>query len=266
MIEHKIAYELIEEFVFGTLSQTEHDQLQEHLDSGCEQCAARYREVSELSVQLAQAVSQQTPAPAVKENLLKQIHGDSKFDSNEVSSKTIWPWVSAVSIAASLLLLFWANSLRNELASVLDELQQSQVQIARLIQDSSVQKDAAYLLGLPCSWLVDLKGVAPNKDAFAKIVLNPKIDFAVAYVYRMPPPPDDKEYQLWIELDGEPVSIGVFKVGEDGQALLKLQSISDPMSIQSFQVTIEPKGGLAKPSGMQYLMGMNAMPPMPAMQ
>ncbi len=265
MIEHKIAYELIEEFVFGTLSHEEHDQVQAHLDSGCTQCTARYREVSELSVQLAQAVSQQTPASDVKETLLKQIKSDSKFDSKEVSSNTIWPWVSAVSIAASLLLLFWANSLRNELSTVRDELQQSRVRIARLIQDGSVQKDAAYLLGLPCSWLVDLKGVAPNQDAFAKIVLNPKIDYAVAYVYRMPPPPDDKEYQLWIELDGQPVSIGLFKVGEDGQALLKLQSISDPMSIQSFQVTIEPKGGLTKPSGMQYLTGMNAMPPMPSM-
>lgn len=265
MIEHKIAYELIEEFVFGTLGQSEHSQVQEHLDSGCDECAVRYREVSELSVQLAQAVSQQTPAPVVRENLLKQIHSDRKFESNEVSSKTIWLWVSAVSIAASLLLLFWANSLRNELSEVRDELQQSQGQIARLIQDSSVQKDAAYLLGLPCSWLVDLKGVGPNQDAFAKVVLNPKIDFAVAYVYRMPPSPEDREYQLWIELDGETVSIGVFKVGEDGQALLKLQSISDPMSIQSFQVTIEPKGGLAKPSGMQYLTGMNAMPAMPSM-
>ena len=265
MIEHKIAYELIEEFVFGTLSQEEHDQVEEHLDSGCEQCAVRYREVSELSAQLGQAVPQKSPASHVKENLLKQILGESEFDSKEVSSKTIWPWVSAVSIAASLLLLFWANSLRNELLQVRDELHQSQGQIVRLIQDSSVQKDAAFLLGLPCSWLVDLKGVEPNKDAFAKVVLNPKIDFAVAYVYRMPPSPADREYQLWIELDGQPVSVGVFKVGQDGQALLKLQSISDPMSIQSFQVTIEPKGGLAKPSGMQYLTGMNAMPAMPSM-
>ncbi len=262
MIEHKIAYELIEEFVFGTLSQDEHDQVEEHLDSGCDECNVRLLEVSELSAQLAQTVPQKSPAAHVKENLMKQIGGEDISVLAAQTSSKVWPWVATVSIAASFTLLFWVNSLRDELLQVRDELQQSQGQIARLIQDSSVQKDAAYLLGLPCSWQVDLKGVGPNKDAFAKVVLNPDVDFAVAYVYRMPPSPDDREYQLWIEHDGKPVSVGVFKVGQDGQALLKLQSISDPMSIQSFQVTIEPKGGLEKPSGMQYLTGMNAMPAM----
>ena len=175
----------------------------------------------------------------------------------------VWsPIFASVGIAASILLLIWVYSLRTELAATRSELRNSQTQIARLTQDSSVEKDAAYLFGLPCTKVVALDGQTPNEVSFANVVVHPDENFAVAYVYRMPPAPAGKEYQLWIELDGQPVSAGVFTVGPDGNALVKLQDLPEPLSILSFQVTIEPEGGLNEPSGMLYLTGKNVLEPM----
>ncbi len=259
-MEHNFAYELIEEYVFGTLSQPDHDAVQLHLDSGCEICQARVGEVEEASVHLAEGLVEQTPSGSLRANILTQVGSNVAETTKRKKPTQLYAWtVATIGIAASFVLLVWVNSLRQELSDTRTELEASRVQIARLVQDNSVQTDATYLLGLPCTKTVDLAGVTPNENSFAKIVIHPDEDFAVAYLYRLPPTPEGKEYQLWVEIDGQPISVGVFNIEENGEALVKMQSIPKPTSIASFKVTIEPTGGLSQPSGMLYLTGANSL-------
>ncbi len=263
MMEHKIAYELIEEFVFGTLSQTEHEAVAKHLETGCDICLARELEVAEVSIELAEGLVQENPATKLRVNLLNEISREQTTVAASSPATPIWSrTIATLAVAASILLLIWANSLRTELSATKDRLENSQTQIARLLQDSSVQQDASYLFSLPCTKMVSLNGVEPNETSFANVVLHPDENFAVAYIYRMPPAPAGKEYQLWVELDGEPISVGVFSVDTDGEALVKMQALPAPLSIGGFQVTIEPQGGLDLPSGMLYLTGQNVLKPM----
>jgi anti-sigma-K factor RskA len=74
-------------------------------------------------------------------------------------------------------------------------------------------------------------------------------------MYRLPQTPEGMEYQLWVLREGKPTSVGTFTVAEDGSAMLKLKALPTPTEIASFEVTIEPEGGMPQPTGMMYLTG-----------
>ena len=116
-------------------------------------------------------------------------------------------------------------------------------------------EDVTELIASPGTQFINLSGVDPHPHAFGKVVVDPIRGSAVLYVYQLPQPPDCMEYQLWVLREGKPTSAGVFKVGNDGSTVLKLNELSNPESIASFSVTIEPTGGLPTPTGMMYLTG-----------
>lgn len=77
------------------------------------------------------------------------------------------------------------------------------------------------------------------------------------YAFGMPPAPQGKEYQVWFMTEKEgPVSAGLFSPDKTGVG----QVLAAPPSklygkIQAVAVTLEPAGGLPKPSGEMYLRG-----------
>lgn len=58
-------------------------------------------------------------------------------------------------------------------------------------------------------------------------------------------PPEGRVYQLWMIVDGSPVSGGLF-TPRDGAVLVELTA--DPSSAQAVAVTVEPPGGSPRPS------------------
>jgi anti-sigma-K factor RskA len=258
-MEHDEVYELLESYVFGSFEADEADGVAAHLDSGCERCLARLRELSELSVKLAESLPQHDPPPRVKVRLLERIRGRRQNVSPARRRFGAAGLVAAASVAVVAALLVWIVGLRNDLTQLRDDLAESRQEIARLRQDMTTFDAATELLGKPCTRLVDLSGVEPNPQAFGKVVLHPDEKFGIVYVYRLPENPEGKDYQLWVMREGELESIGVFAVANDGNAVLNLGSLPDPSSITEFQVTIEPAGGLPRPSGMLYLVGENTL-------
>jgi anti-sigma-K factor RskA len=264
MMNHQEAYELIEPYVFGTLDPDEAQAVETHLDGGCEACAQRLREVGELSARLAGAVPQADPAPRVKARILERVRAETgsavQMAPSDRRRMPVFGWVSALAGAtAVVVVLIWTISLRQEVTALRHELTASQGQIVRMENRLSTYADAAALLGKPCTRLVSLAGVDPNPQAFGQVLIHPDESFGVIYVYRMPQPPEGMEYQLWMMVDGTPTSVGVFTVLADGTAILKMDAIPDPTSIEEFAVTVEPSGGQAQPTGMMYLTGPNPL-------
>ncbi len=77
------------------------------------------------------------------------------------------------------------------------------------------------------------------------------------YAFGMPSPPPGKEYQVWFmtELEG-PVSAGVFMPDQNGTGVVVAEPPSKMFGkIVATAVTLEPAGGLPKPSGEMYLRG-----------
>ena len=101
-------------------------------------------------------------------------------------------------------------------------------------------------------------GLEPSPSAFGRLFLDESTSNAVLQIAELPATPDDKDYQLWIIRDGEPVSAGLFSLDRDRENYyLSIENFveQDLSLIAAVAITIEPKGGMPQPTGDMFLIG-----------
>ena len=67
--------------------------------------------------------------------------------------------------------------------------------------------------------------------------------------------PADRQYQLWVFVDGKPIDAGVFDVDPSGKVLFESKDLAAVRTAENFAVTVEPRGGRPQPSGPIVLIG-----------
>jgi anti-sigma-K factor RskA len=267
-MDHKIAFELLESYVFGTLDDAERAAVNAHLLAGCAECSARLRDVSELSVQLARAVPQVAPPARVKARLLERVQmtqHPAKSQAGRGRIRLAWS-VAAVATVAAAGFAWQAVTVQRELAvtnrllaSTIADTGKLRSEISQYRADLERYKDAM-MLGEPGVRFVSLDPMEGDRNAFGSVVTKPDKSAGMLYVYRFPMAPEGKEYQLWGLRDGlPPVSLGMFSVNPDGTAMLSMKTIPESTHIVGFAVTMEPKGGMPQPTGTMYVKGMDPM-------
>ncbi|HEX2612168.1 MAG TPA: anti-sigma factor, partial [Fibrobacteria bacterium] len=123
----------------------------------------------------------------------------------------------------------------------------------------------ALLAMLRCPATREIALATPNLGAdsaravHGKLMWDPDHGFAVLQV-ALPGVPDTNDYQLWMIRGGKPVSAGVFHVASKPDslgALYRLDALNptEPQGKDIFAVTLEPKGGVPKPTGSMVLSG-----------
>lgn len=85
------------------------------------------------------------------------------------------------------------------------------------------------------------------EGAAARFVYSPERDEGLLVVHGLAPLEADQDYQAWLFHDGSPEPAGVFDVGDDGMAVLRVQA--PVRGAEVVAVTVEPTGGLPAPSG-----------------
>jgi anti-sigma-K factor RskA len=85
---------------------------------------------------------------------------------------------------------------------------------------------------------------------------NERQQRGIAHAFRMKPAPSGHSYQLWLLVDGKPVSVKVFDSDPDGHALVEgLQLPSSVKGATAVLVTVEPKGGSPGPTTKPFMAG-----------
>ncbi|RAJ87729.1 anti-sigma-K factor rskA [Chitinophaga dinghuensis] len=128
-------------------------------------------------------------------------------------------------------LLVSQNSIqsKNELYKTrLEQLEQS----LNIMEDPAVMK-------------VKMPGTKLKPDAVATVFWNTQSKQVYLKVNNLPEPAADKQYQLWAIVDGKPIDMGVFDMGDTAKLLQKMK-ITD--KVQMFAVTLEQKGGAVQPT------------------
>ncbi|HVI49167.1 MAG TPA: anti-sigma factor [Chitinophaga sp.] len=116
----------------------------------------------------------------------------------------------------------------NDYKTRLEQMQES----LDVIQDPNVLK-------------VKLPGTKPFPEALATVFWNPGSQQVYLKVNNLPEPAADKQYQLWAIVDGKPVDMGVFEMGDTAKVLQKMKVTG---KAQMFAVTLEKKGGAVSPT------------------
>jgi anti-sigma-K factor RskA len=128
--------------------------------------------------------------------------------------------------------------------------------VVATLQGELVEREAAFrLLSTPQVNLVRLAGLSPSPGASARLLWNPLAREGVLLTSGLPPTPRNRVYELWAIAGNEPVPAGIFEVDSAGHAFLQLPPLPGSKRFDKFAVTIEPAGGVPKPTGPMHLLG-----------
>ncbi|HWC13803.1 MAG TPA: anti-sigma factor [Actinomycetota bacterium] len=216
---HEEARELLGAYALGAMPEDELKRVRSHVMS-CEECM---READSLSDTVASfgISAGNAPLPAdFSDGILETVREQRPIVAPRTAPRRSWLAVAAGVAGLTLTVgaLFGMMAAR------------SQVERQEKVLQAMLREDGFSLSG--------------TSGAVAKVI--PVGDGSVLAATGLRAAPDGHDYQLWLIEDGEPRSAGVFDV-EDGIAIVETDlALKD---YDTAAVTIEPDGGLDKPSG-----------------
>jgi anti-sigma-K factor RskA len=231
----------IENYIFGMADEAEAREL--------EQMRALHPEVNEAFVQFESSLEQQslqsaiTPPDAVKANIMQAVgignNTPAKVISLPATRKPQWMQYAAAagiaimlgSVAMNVMLMGRVKKMNTEIASFKNNNTPPESQYA-FIKDPAITPVAMY-------------GVAEHSVCRCSLYWDKQGKKAYMLIHHLVNQPEDKDYQLWALVNGQPVSVGIFKPGDKSKPLI-LDNIPDNAS--GFAVTLEKKGGNPTPT------------------
>jgi len=260
-MSHEVWLDRAEVYALGALDEDERRGFEAHLVEGCAICAERIRETGDALPLLARALPQEGPPAALKMRLLEAIDADEDaLETEEEGSATLpvrraprWAWWGgwATALAAVGLLIVVGFSL----AKTREELERLRGRVAILQEELTEREATLRFLSDPKVRYVSLAGLAATPDASGWLLWNPETRQGLFLARGLPPPPADRVYELWAIAKSEPVPAGVLKLDAAGRGLLRLPPLPETKTFDKFAVTLEPAGGVARPTGAMHLLG-----------
>jgi anti-sigma-K factor RskA len=215
--------ELLEGYALGVLDPDEENRVEAHLAScaDCRRLVARYREIlAGFPEALALASPLQLP-DTIKERLLTMLEGETAEAHAKPLPRTA-AWRPGgrrrrllVLAAASLLALSVAATAALGLA--LDRERELKDRFAGLLDQRELVLEVVDGRGTERAFL---RPADRGSTSYGKLFTNPELRHVVVLVGRLPKPPDDTQYAVWLTRDGETTRRGALQVNEKGFGLL----------------------------------------------
>jgi anti-sigma-K factor RskA len=254
----------------GLLDGEDLARFQKAFLSATPEMLAAYGEAAATAADLSLSAPEAELSPDVLDRLMARVEASGALPARKAPQPAkpriawILPFRIAALVAASLAivtlgLLAYTASLRQGAGRLQSAYAESRVRIQAL-EDSLAQQTAMLeVLKSSNTQMVVMNGQAADPQGYGKIIWDPMRKMAILHISNLPAQSPDKDYQLWVIRDKQPVDAGVFQVkgNRAGGELFKIDRLveADKSRIEAFAITLEPKGGLPKPSGTMYLLG-----------
>jgi anti-sigma-K factor RskA len=247
--------ELVAASSLGILESAEQAELARHLAQGCPTCEELLRDLRGAAAAMASGTRPVPPPAHVRRSILASL-GPARVPTARPVSTSPSAW-RALAAAAALLLVAvglddarqrrQGEEMRSQSAALAGRLQTAETALAeRVLRARVLESDDVQMMLLG--------GKGPQPDARARVFWSPRAKRGILVASNLAALPADRQYELWVFLDGKPVNAGVFDVDASGRALFESTDFPEP-GAQNFAVTIEPRGGLPAPSGPVVLVG-----------
>lgn len=212
-------------------------------------------------------LAETAPPPGLKERVLWSTRAEARRESVPVSipaaplpDRGLMTMVWALGVAASFMVAMAFGALWYATRADLGATRVNVAQLEGLLHEKTRElAEREHEL----AWLKDprvqialLKGLEGNPTAQAQLLWHPGTKQGILYVKGLPPLPLEKSYELWSFVDGQPVAAGTFDARPGDAtvfAISRQESFGDKPT--KFAVSIEPKGGVPKPTGAIVLLG-----------
>ena len=155
--------------------------------------------------------------------------------------------VALLSMAAALYFRTQWKETEQELDQVVAQNQEIASQYESTSQRAQQLENDLSIVESPDFQQIALAGTDLSPESSAKVYWNRTSSQVYLNAGNLPAPPNDKQYQLWAIVDGQPVSAGVFDLTADGRSPLQAMS-SSIQNAGAFAITLEPRGGSESPT------------------
>ena len=286
-MDHDQLKDLLPLEALGRLEGEERAAMAAHLAASCDECEAELREFREALAAMAMNAAGDAPADRIWSRLESRLKFEQAVDSGApagamrapMSSRGApamrrWRIATAVAAAAAVALAVTAGRYANDaemtrrqsadrIAALLDqnralavanENQRRELAIAHLKLSASGRLTQAMLA--PDAQVIRLGPLAPARGAAGIVAVSAADQQAVLHVAGLPAPPPGKEYELWwIGAKSGPLRAAVFAPGAKGSATVASTMPPAGERLLASAITLEPAGGVDKPTGAAYLKG-----------
>ena len=242
---HEDYKEMIPARALTALDAAEERALNEHLEN-CDECRKELEEWQATAATLAVVADPVEPSPKVRERILSEVRKE--LATPEVipfrsTSRNIWRSFGSLGAMAAVVLF---TALIVGLIVIWRENRAINEELART-------REFVQLATTPGARTNELKGVDLGAGATAKFAYD-KTGHAMLMADNLPSVPRGKAYQLWFIVGKNPPMPGkTFSPDSAGQGVLIDQMPKEALDSAIFAITLEPEGGVDKPTGQIYL-------------
>jgi len=235
---------LLEQYLLGELNAEQCKQIEQLLASDKE--LKTYFDKLEEDFETIGLENAITPPPIVKSQLLKDIETPKVIPINRNNNTKFYLGIAA-SVAALLLIgSFWMYSQLNDVKEQLQIVEMNNTELNSTIEVLNVklkENNASYnAIVNPDTEQYILKGNASLPDAKVVSYVNHKSKSVVINTERLPALDADHDYQMWADVEGEMINMGV--IPKD-KTIMTMAYIDHA---ESLNITIEPAGGNDHPT------------------
>jgi len=198
----------------------------------------------EIEVEKEAFLNKVTPPQNVKSAVIKQLHPKTNSSSHPTPSNKIFNLLkyAAVFIAGGLITWGISQPYKQRLERALESNEQ---ELTKLLADCNELSDMYAFINDGATKPHLLSGEAFKKDADVVVYWNEERSKAMLRVVNLPSITSDKTYQLWADVDGEMLDLGIF---DPAVAVIDPISIGYLDDATSLNITVEPAGGSDHPT------------------
>lgn len=241
---------LLEQYILGLTTEEEGRRVEQYLA----QNPALAREVRESQLMMKDfAVEYAIKPPRKSRGKVLKMVKETDETTIKYSRKSKVSWLTGIAAIFALgfglmtfLLFQQQGNLKNQIGSLEHKINQLEKNNTKLVsQKAQINQQFAVLKDINTSH-VHLRGSSLSPKALIVVYWNEADQNAYLNVVDLPEIPADKSLQLWADVAGEMVNMGVLETNKD--ALLKVPYIPNA---ESLNITLEPKGGSKTPNVSQ---------------
>lgn len=259
--------ELCTGYVLGALDREEEQKFEEMLRNATDEQQQFYEEIKTTSSLMALATPVEEPTGDIKSRILQHARSSEKSEATyeEATSSVLYKIADilglnrppvAVSAAAALMIIVLSFGIFS--FNIYSGFQDQQKQIEALQNQVQQKERMLSILGARDINVVILNGKLQSNQAYGKLLWDPVKMNAILQIRNLPETPKNKVYQLWLIRNNNPKSAALFTVNNDSnESFITIDKLAKRHQAKNatFAVTLEPKGGVPKPTGKIYLAG-----------
>lgn len=240
--------DILEKYLLGDTSKEESLQAERYIAMYPE-VRNSYMELQENLEVFAKMYAKKTPE-GLKEIILHSARKE------RVASKKFFHYAIAASVAIMIFagssFFFWNQNknLKEENTLVTNQIKYLEQNMKNQLEDV---RNQFIVLNNPDTRKYAVKGKREASELKAVAYINPVKKLSYINVSNVPNLPEEQCFQMWAEVNGELVNLGVIKEFEDKDKLLAIPYADNAIGY----ITVEPKGGNTSPTVQNIVANIN---------